>query len=112
MYYYEDEIFDNYQALAEKHPSVAAELLYEFGEGEWQDSELYWYPSEEDFAIHEVKDGWYSDIELATTDFRGAPNLLDFINFKALGNALVETWASSYYFETKSGEIVAAKYGW
>lgn len=111
-YNYESEIFDNYQALAEKHPSVAAELLDEFGEGKWQDSELCWYPSKEDFAIYEVEDGWYSNHELATTDFNGAPNLLDFLDFKDLGNALVNTWDDSCNFETQSGEIVTTSYGW
>lgn len=108
---YDEEIFNNYQELATKHPGVAAELLDKVGEGEWQESELYWYSNKENFAKHEVADGWYSDIELTTTDFKGAPDLLDFISFRALGNALVETWDDSYYFETKSGEIVAAKYG-
>ena len=111
MYYYENEIFDNYQALAAKHPSAAAELLYAFNEGEWQNSELCWYPSEKDFAVYEVVNGWYSSIPL-TTDFNGAPNLLDFIDFEGLGSALVETWDDSRNFETKSGEIVTTSYGW
>lgn len=115
MYYYENEFFENYQDLAKKHPSAAAELLHEFGEGKWQESELCWYPSKKDFAIYEVEDGWYSDIniKLIMTNFRGgAPNLLDFIDFDALGSALIEMWDSSYYFETTSGEIVTTKYGW
>lgn len=112
MYYYENETFDNYQDLAKKHPDAAAELLNEFGEGEWQNSELYWFPSEEDFAIYEVVDGWYSTFPPITTNFNGAPNLLDFIDFKGLGSALVNTWDDSCNFETKSGEIVTTGYGW
>lgn len=111
MYSYENEIFDNYKSLAATYPNVAAELLDEFGEGKWQDSDLYYYPSENDFAIYEIVDGWYSTIQL-DTDFNGAPNLLDFIDFEGLGRALVETWDASCNFETKSGEIVTTSYGW
>lgn len=110
--YYENEIFDNYQALAKKHPDAAAELQNEIGDGEWQNLELRWYPNEEDFAIYDVIDGWYSNIPLDTGDFDDAPNLLNFFDFKALGRALVETWDSSCNFETESGEIITASYGW
>ena len=113
MYYYENEIFENYQAFAAKHPNTAAALLEEFGEGKWQDSYLYWYPTEEDFAMYEVEDGWYSNFQLnQSTDFNGAPNLLNFIDFEGLGSALVETWDNSCNFETTSGEIVTTDYGW
>lgn len=107
------EIFSNYQALATKHPNTAAALLDEFGEGEWQDSYLYWYPTEEDFAMYEFEDGWYSNHNLnQSTDFRGAPNPLNFIDFKSLGEALVETWDNSCNFEADNGEIVTTSYGW
>lgn len=109
---YEQEIFDNYQALAAKHPSIASKLLEEFGEGEWQDSELCWYPNEEDFAMYEVEDGWYSTFQLNQyTDFNGAPNLLNFLDFKSLGSALVETWDNSCHFEANDGEIVSTEVG-
>lgn len=108
---YEQEIFSNYQALAAKHPNTAA-LLYEFGEGEWQNSELYWYPTEEDFAMYEVEEGWYSNFQLnQSIDFNGAPNLLNFLDFKSLGSALVDTWDNSCHFETNNGEIVSTEVG-
>lgn len=109
---YEQEIFSNYQALAAKHPNTAAALLYEFGEGEWQNSELYWYPTEEDFAMYEVEEGWYSNFQLnQSIDFNGAPNLLNFLDFKSLGSALVDTWDNSCHFEANNGEIVSTEVG-
>lgn len=109
---YEQEIFSNYQALAAKHPNTAAALLYEFGEGEWQNSELYWYPTEEDFAMYEVEEGWYSNFQLnQSIDFNGAPNLLNFLDFKSLGSALVDTWDNSCHFEANNGEIVSTGVG-
>lgn len=104
MYYYENEIFENYQAFAAKHPDAAAELLNKFSEGKWQDSKLCWYPSEEDFAVYEIEDGWYSSIPW-TADFNGAPNLLDVLDFVALGRALAENWDDSCNFEANNGEI-------
>lgn len=109
---YEDEVFDNYQALAAKHPNTAAALLDKFGEGEWQDSYLYWYLSEEDFAMYEMVDGWYSKLNLRQSSyFGGAPNPLDFIAFKALGKALLDTWDDTAYFEADNGEIVTTGVG-
>lgn len=112
MYYYGNEILENYQDLAKKHPNAAAELLNEFGEGEWQNSELYWFPSEEDFAMYEMIDGWYSSTDLGQfSDFRGTPNPLNFIDYKALGEALVENWDETCNFKTDDGEIVTTGWG-
>ena len=123
---YKEEIFDNYQDLATKHPKAAAELLNKFGEGKWQDYDLCWYPSEEDFAKFEVEEGWYRDVDLSSveltqpSDFPKIPNLLDFINlpdlksfidFKSFGKALMETWDDPDKFETTDGEIVTSSWG-
>lgn len=111
--YYEYETFNNYQELAAKHPDAAAEALNEFGEGEWQGRNLHWYPTKEDFAMHELEEGQYSDFGLSRyTDFNGAPNLLDFINFNLLGEALVENWYNTSNFEADNGEIVTTEIGW
>lgn len=109
---YQEEILDNYQELAAKHPKAAAEVLDKFGEGKWQEYALCWYPSEEDFAMYEMIDGWYSSTDLGQfSDFRGAPNPLNFIDYKALGKALVETWDENCNFETDDGEIVTTGWG-
>lgn len=123
---YQEEILDNYQELAAKHPKAAAELLDKFGEGKWQEYALCWYPSEEEFAKFEVEEGWYRDVDLSdveltqSSDFVKTPNLLDFINlpdlrnfidFKSFGKALMETWDDPDKYETTDGEIVTSSWG-
>ena len=123
---YKEEILDNYQELAAKHPKAAAELLDKFGKGKWQEYALCWYPSEEEFAKFEVEEGWYRDVDLSSveltqsSDFVKTPNLLDFINlpdlknfinFKSFGKALMEAWDDPDKYETKSGEIVTSSWG-
>lgn len=109
---HEYESFNNYKELAAKHPKAAAALLEEFDEGEWQNNDLYWYPSEEDFAMYEMVDGWYSSNGLGQfSDFKGAPNPLNFIDYKALGKALVGSWDKHCNFETDDGEIVTTGWG-
>lgn len=88
---YQEEVFDNYKKLAAKYPQAARALLGEVGEDDWQDSWLYYYPTVKDFTLHELDDGWYFNYKLKyDVDFDGALNLLDFINYEALGKALIE----------------------
>lgn len=67
---YKEEILDNYQELAAKHPKAAAELLDKFGEGKWQEYTLCWYPNKEDFAKFEVEEGWYRDVDLSNVKLK------------------------------------------
>jgi hypothetical protein len=64
------------------------------------------FDSLEDFAIYEVEDGWYSTLEL-NHDYHGAPNLLEYINYKALGAALSQTCDESCNFVLSDGRVVA-----
>lgn len=111
---YNEETFDNYQALAVSHPHAAAALLDKFDEGEWQDSRLYYYPTVKDFTLHELDDGWYFNYKLKyDMDFDDAVNLLDFINYDALGKALIKArYFNDCNFKTDNGEIVTAEIGW
>lgn len=108
MYYGQD--FDNYQDFAESYPDVAASLLEEVGEGAWQDEQIFVYDSIEDFAEYELTEGWYADLNL-DRDFRGAPNPLDYIDLKALGDALLESGDSSVQW-TDGNVVVTTSYGW
>jgi len=102
--------FDNYEEFATTYPEIAAALLDEVGEGDWQDEELYYYDSIEDFANYELCEGWYADLDL-NRDFRGAPNPLNYIDLQALGEALLNTGDSSVQW-TDWNCVVTTSYGW
>lgn len=42
----------------------------------------------------------------------GAPNLLEYINYKELANVLIDTWDNGIYHKTKDNKIVCTLYGW
>ena len=108
MYYGQD--FDNYQEFAERYPDVAAALLEDVGEGDWQDDQIFVYDSIEDFAEYELTEGWYIDCNF-DRDYRGAPNPLDYIDLKALGEALLDSGDSSVQW-TDGNVVVTTSYGW
>lgn len=64
------------------------------------------FDSLEDFAIYEVEDGWYSTNELSH-DYHGAPDLLAYIDYHALGTALTKTWDESCHCVLSDGRVVS-----
>lgn len=64
------------------------------------------FDSLEDFAIYEVNDGWYSNLDL-DRDYNGAPNLAYYIDYQALGKALTKTWDESCNCVLSDGRVVA-----
>ena len=107
--------FDDFYAFMSAHPEIATKLLNDVGEGEWQNQELYYYPSLEDYAEYELTEGWYIDLNLDDFDFRGAPNPLDYIDFSSFGEALINsgdesvTWCD---WDTDDKAVVTTGYGW
>lgn len=107
---YEIKTYDNLEELKQENKELVERLLKEFDEGDWSDNQLYVYPSLEDFAIYEVEEGWYS--EAIKEDYNGAPNLLDYIDYEALGNALKDSWDDScYYYDEETDCVVSTAYG-
>lgn len=104
--------YDNFDELKQYNPSLAKELLEQFDNGEWQKNQLFVYESLEDFAYYELTEGWYANLGLDKAAYNGAPNPLDFIDLKALGNALSRSWDESCYYVSTNGEIVETDYGW
>ena len=64
------------------------------------------FDSLEYLAIYEVDDGWYSNLEL-DRDYNGAPNLWYFVDYKALGTALSQTWDDSCNCVLSDGRVVS-----
>lgn len=58
-----------------------------------------------DFAIYEIEDGWYSSFDL-DYDWHGAPNLSYYIDYKALGMALSQTWDESCHYVLSDGRVL------
>lgn len=64
------------------------------------------FNSLKDFAIYEVVDGWYSSFDL-DHDYHGAPNLLDYIDYQALGTALSLIWDESCNDVLSDGRVLS-----
>lgn len=104
--------YDNLGELRTAHPDLAQELLEEFGNGEWEEEQLYVYESLEDYAYYELTEGWYADKHLDQNDYNGAPDPLDFIDLKALGLQLSHTWDESICYRTENDWVVETDCGW
>lgn len=105
------ESFDNYLDFANKYPDIASELLDQVGDGDWQYSNIYYYPTLSDFAEYELTEGWYIDLGLSHMDFRGAPNPIDYIDLDAFGSALTDTGDESMQW-TDGNCVVTTDCGW
>ena len=104
--------YDDLNDLKQDNPSLAEELVEEFGDGEWQENQLFVYERLEDYAYYELTEGWYADKHLDQKDYNGAPNPIDFIDLKALGLQLSRTWDESMHYLTRDNWIVETNYGW
>ena len=102
--------YDDFADFSEDQPELAAELLAEVGEGEWQDEGLFYYNSIEDYAEYELTEGWYIDCDF-DRDFNGAPNPMDYIDMKRFGEALLNQGDESITW-TNWKVVVQTNYGW
>lgn len=111
MYNYEH--FKSLIELQKKHPNTTKRLLEYVSdpEGDWTTGDIYLYNSPEDFALFEVEDGWYSTS--VTPDYHGAPPLHEYIDYKRLAGALINSWdESSHYYDPLSGFVLTTSCGW
>lgn len=104
------EIFNNFKELMEYDSELAQDLLKEKGEGKWQEEEIYYHVTIEDYAEHELYDGLYADA--FRDDYNGAPDPLDFINLKEFGESLANSWDNGANYKTSHGEVLQTNYVW
>ena len=104
------EIFNNFKELMEYDSKLAQELLKEKGKGKWQEEEIYYHESTEDFAEHELYAYWY--IETFRDDYDGISNPLDFINLEEFGKSLVRNWHENAYWQADDNRVLETPYGW
>ena len=106
---YEIKTYENLEELREENEELVERLLEEFDEGEWAYNQLYVYPSLEDFAKYEVEDGCY--IEIIDKDYNEAYDLLECINYVALGEKLKKKWnKDSYYYNEDTDTVIFINY--
>lgn len=105
------KIFENFEELKKYNSELASELLNERTGGEWQQNEIYYFKNKELFAKYEVTDGWYSLSEVIY-NFNGAPNLFEYIDYKTLGDDLIEVWDEGSNFLSSNDEVLTTSYGW
>lgn len=107
--------YSSYANLKEEHPKLAEELSIKKGKGAWQQEELYYFEDVEDFAEHEVCEGWYYSIlgkDISESIFNGAPRLYSFLDLKDLGQALTFDWDESINYLSRDKSVVQTNVGW
>ena len=103
--------YENFKDMKDNNPELAERLLNMVGKGDWQDYQLVCYEDTGEFARYEVSDGWYSDLGLYDcSDFNGAPNLYDYIDFDSLGEDLLNSADESMVVEVDN-HIITTDYG-
>ncbi|WP_126489874.1 hypothetical protein [Staphylococcus delphini] len=105
--------FKNAEELKTKYPKIYNELLAEKGGGEWENEELFLFPTATDFAQYEVFEGWYGLGYFANEISGGnAPDLFEYIDYEELTPDLINSWDDSIFHKTKDNQIVRTGFGW
>ncbi|EHS7170778.1 hypothetical protein KWC93_001703 [Staphylococcus pseudintermedius] len=58
----------------------------------------------QEFAEYELSDGWYYD--LFKSDYNGAPNPLDFIDYDEFSDALINSWDDNMHILLSNNNIL------
>lgn len=98
---YDCRTFGSFDELKDAMPSVAQELADNYDPDAMESIRVF--PDAGEYAVYEVVDGWYG---LGSLDSNGAPDLLAFVDFDELGDALVSTWDDSCNYQASDGSIV------
>ena len=109
---YEYESYNNLNQLKKIDPKLADELVWYAWNKEWKNENLMVFPNGVEFAKYELEDGWYVGIGLKkeNTDYRGAPNPFNYMDYERLANDLIESWDRSLHYESNEGKIVLTSY--
>ena len=103
--------YENFKDMKDNNPELAENLLNMVGQGDWQNYQLVCYEDTGEFAEHEVSEGWYFGLGLNDcSDFNGAPNLYDYIDFASLGEDLLNSVDESTVVEVDN-HIITTDYG-
>lgn len=108
MYTY--QFYGNIEELKEINENLVEQITNVFDEKTLtKNVEIIIYPTLEDYAKREVEDGFY--IEIIDTDYDEAYDLLECINYQALGEKLKEKWdESSHYYDENTDTVIVINY--
>lgn len=107
------KVYEDYKELMSDDEKLAKELLEGVGKGDWQNDDIFVFDNIERFAEFELVEGWYAgSLDLYNTDFNGAPNPLDHINLKSLGEDLKNTWDDSGHYLSEDERVIQTNVGW
>ena len=106
---YTVQIYENIEELKEINENLAEQITYVFDENTLKESEIFIYPTLEDFAKYEVEDLFCRGLLLKK--YKGTPDLLEYIDYNVLGEKLKKTWnESSHYYEEETDTVVVIFY--
>ena len=111
---YEYENYDNLEQLEKVDSKLANELVRYSWSKDWENEDFLVFPNEVEFAKYELEDGWYEGLGLEVvqgTEYRGAVNPFNYIDYKRLADDLIKNWDRSLYYASDEGKIVRTSYG-
>ena len=101
---YTVQIYENIEELKDINENLAKQLSYVFDENALKESEIFIYPSLEDFAKYEVEDLFCPVLFSKNYNIL---NLLESIDYNVLGGKLKANWdENSHYYEEETDTVV------
>ena len=101
---YTVQIYENIEELKDINENLAEQLICVFDEDTVKESEIFIYPSLEDFAKYEVEDLFCPVLFLKNYNIL---NLLESIDYNVLGGKLKANWdENSHYYEEDTDTVV------
>lgn len=105
---YTAQIYEDIEELKEINENLAKQLTYFFDENTLKESEIFIYPSLEDFAKREVEDLFCPVLFSKNYNIL---NLLESIDYNVLGEKLKANWdENSHYYEEETDTVVVINY--
>ena len=101
---YTVQIYENIGELKEINENLIEKLTYVFDENTLKESEIFIYPTLEDFAKYEVEDLFCPGLFSKNYNIL---NLLESIDYNGLGGKLKANWdENSHYYEEETDTVV------
>ena len=101
---YTVQIYENIGELKEINENLVEKLTYVFDENTLKESEIFIYPTLEDFAKYEVEDLFCPGLFSKNYNIL---DLLESIDYNVLGGKLKANWdENSHYYEEETDTVI------